>query len=369
MFDEAEELKRKHGVDQVIDLSLGNPILEPPNEFLASLKEAVLHAPKGSHKYMSNAGYESTRAAVARALSKEHDLTMDSSQIVMSCGAAAAINVVLKALLDPGDEVIILAPYFVEYIFYIENHGGIPRIIESSDTFQPVAERLRSAVTKNTKVVLLNNPNNPTGVVYPRPVISEVAAVLREAEKRYSRSIYLVSDEVYRHITYDGITVPSVFHEYESSIIVSSFAKDLGLAGERIGYVAISPHLDSGQELMIACTIATRILGFVNAPALMQRSICNCLHARVDLGLYENNRRVLCEALSASGFEYVKPEGAFYLFPRCPEGDDVLFCQRLKEKLLIAVPGRGFGRSGYFRLSYSVEHETAVRAADRIRSL
>lgn len=363
MFEEAERIKKERGAGAVFDLSLGNPIEEPPAQFVDSLKAAA-HAPDpGTHRYMNNAGYPATRAAVAEMVSREQGVRITENHVLMSCGAAGALNVVLKALLDPGDEVIVFSPFFVEYLFYADNHDGIAKPVESDSSFQPDPSRLADAITERTRAVIINSPNNPTGVVYSREQVRQLAEVLRDKSRRLNREIYLISDEVYRHIVYDECELPAVFAEYPCSIIVNSFSKDLGLAGERIGYVAISPGVPDVESLFSACTVATRILGFVNAPALMQRLLLTCLESRVDLGLYRRNRTVLCDALSKGGFRVVEPKGAFYIFPKCPEADDVACCARLREKGVIVVPGSGFGRPGYIRLAYSVDHQTAVNAA------
>jgi aspartate aminotransferase len=369
MFEEAERLKQELGEGAIVDLSLGNPIAEPPAAFLESLKAEVLTSELGAHRYMVNAGYPATRAAVAALVASEQASPVTESHILMSCGAAGALNVVLKSLLDPGDEVIVLAPFFVEYLFYAQNHGGVPRVIESDDTFQPDPTRLAEAITEKTKVVIINTPNNPTGVVYSTAAVRQIAEVLSAHASRIGHPIYLVSDEVYRHIVYDNVELPAMFREYRDSVIVTSFSKDLGLAGERIGYIALSPNLEDVEEMFAACATTTRTLGYVNAPALMQRGIRACLDARVDVELYRGNREILCEALVKAGFDVVRPTGAFYVFPRCPDPDDVAYCAYLRDKGIIVVPGSGFGRKGHIRISYSVTRETAQKAAEKFQQL
>jgi aspartate aminotransferase len=369
MFVEAERLKKERGADFILDLSLGNPIAEPPEAFLTALKNAVVDSPPGMHRYMNNAGYPETRRAVAALVSEEQGVKITEDHVLMSCGAAGALNVVLKSLLDPGDEVIIFAPFFVEYIFYADNHGGKARIVESDEEFQPDADRLREAITEKTKAVIINNPNNPTGVIYPVAKTREMADVLSDASAKYGHPIYLLSDEVYRHIIYDDAELPSVFKEYDHSVIVTSFSKDLGLAGERIGYIAMSPKIEDTEAMFAACATTNRSLGFVNAPALMQRSIRACLEARVDLDLYRRNREVLYKSLIKAGFHVVRPTGAFYIFPKVPDPDDVAYCGFLREKGIIVVPGSGFGRPGHVRISYSVEREVAQKAAERFAEI
>jgi aspartate aminotransferase len=363
MFEEAEQLKRERGADSVIDLSLGNPILEPPPQFIDALRNAVLHPPSGAHRYMTNAGYQETRAAVARLISDEQGVNLTDSHVLMTCGTAGGMNVVLKALLDPDDEVVIFAPFFVEYPFYVQNHGGQTRIVDTDDGFQPDAARLSAALTPKTKAVIINSPNNPTGVVYSPRTIKAVAEALTAASARFGRPIYLISDEVYSHILYDDAVASAIFQEYPNSVLVTSFSKDLGLPGERIGYIALSPRLESVDQLFSACVVTNRILGFINAPALMQRAITVCLGASVQLDTYRRNRKVLCDALTAAGISFVRPGGAFYIFPRSPDPDDVAYCRRLKDHGLIAVPGSGFGRNGHFRLAYCVDEKTVDKAA------
>lgn len=368
MFEEAEQLKQQRGPENVFDLSLGNPILEPPAEFTRALQAAVADPPAGSHRYMLNAGYGETRAAIADLVAREQGVPVKPGNIIMACGAAGASNVIMKALLDSGDRVVIFAPYFVEYPFYARNHGGDVDVVATNAAFEPDPAALEAALTPQTKAVILNSPNNPTGVVYSAACIRAVADVLTRASARFNRPIYLISDEVYRHITYDGVTVPPIFRAYPHSILLTSFAKDLGLPGERIGYVAVAPDADDVADLVSACATATRILGFINAPALMQRVIARCLDARVDIDLYRRNRQVICAALTEAGIEYVRPGGAFYVFPKCAIPDDLAYCRALKEKGVIVVPGSGFGCPGHFRLAYCVEPETVLRAAAAIKA-
>ncbi len=371
MFEEAERLKKERGEEAIVDLSLGNPIAEPPDELLASLKSAVIDSPPGTHRYMNNAGYPETRKAVATLVSSEQGVQIGENNILMTCGAAGAMNVTLKALLDPGDEVIILAPFFVEYKFYADNHGGVAKVVESDEDFQPNAARFEEAITDKTKAVIINNPNNPTGVVYSVEAVRALTQVLTKAAQRVGHPIYLISDEVYRHMVYDNAEVAGIFKDYPDAIITTSCSKDLGLAGERIGYIAINPRMDIAAQLLSACVTTNRTLGFVNANALMQRAVRNCLDARVDMDFYAKNRDILLDALDAAGLHVVRPGGAFFVFPKCPkeEPDDVSYCAKLLEKGIIAVPASGFGRPGHIRLSYSVDRATMERAAKMFRSL
>jgi aspartate aminotransferase len=317
---------------------------------------------------MDNAGFVQVRERIAEHFQQQYGVPANAAQVVMSCGAAGGLNVVLKAVLDPADEVISFSPYFPEYLFYVDNHGGILRLVESDDNFHPDIDRLSAAVTPRTKVVIINTPNNPTGAVYPAPVIRGIAEVLNDAQKKWGRPIYLIADDIYRRIVYDEIAVPSIPAIYRNTIVVNSFSKDLSIAGERIGYIAFSPDVDDAADLSLACTSATRILGFVNAPALVQRVIAHCLDARIDVSEYQRNRDILCDAFGRVGFEVRKPGGAFYLFPRSPWPDDLECCEILRKVGIFVVPGTGFGRPGHVRIAYSVPHETCVRAGALLSS-
>jgi len=370
MFEEAERLRRERGPDAILDLSLGNPIEEPPAALIENLRQLAADDRPGTHRYMPNAGFPETRKAIADLIAREQGISISAEHVIMSCGAAGGLNVVLKTLLDPGDEVLIFAPYFVEYLFYIDNHGGAGVVVESDDEFQPNPDRLAAAITTRTKAVIINSPNNPTGVVYRPETIRQMAAVLSEGAARIGHPIYLISDEVYRHLVYDPVELAAVFREYGDSLIVNSFSKDLGLAGERIGYVAVCPRAADAGQLITGCINTTRTLGFVSAPALLQRVVQRSLGSRVSLDVYRRNRDVLCEALAAAGLRVIKPAGAFYLFPACPQPDDVEYCAMLRDQHgLMVVPGSGFGRAGHVRIAYSVDHDTARRAAEKIRKL
>jgi aspartate aminotransferase len=365
MFEEGAALRAKYGAENVIDYTLGNPLPEPPEAVTARLLEVVRHAPAGSHRYMSNAGYAETRRAVAEALRAELDLPFGEEHVVMTVGAAGGLNVVLKALLDAGDEVIILAPYFVEYKFYIDNHGGRTVVAPTGEGFELDVGAIERAITERAKAVLICTPNNPTGVVYSEESLRELGALLRRTEARFGRELYLLSDEPYRKIVFDGRRCPSLFHAHENAIMVTSHSKDLALPGERIGYVAVSPHARPLPELIDAMTFTNRTLGFVNAPAIWQRVAQTCQNVSVDIGYYQTRRDLLCEKLTALGYELVKPGGAFYLFPRSPLEDDVEFCARAMEKRLLLVPGSGFGTPGYFRIAYcTVTREQILRSID-----
>jgi aspartate aminotransferase len=362
-WEECARMKAQFGEDAVCDFTLGNPIAPPPPGWSSALREAVAEDAPGAHRYMDNAGHGEVRRRVASYVQADSGIAVPASNVLMSCGAAGGLNVVLKALLDPGDEVITLAPFFPEYPFYVDNHGGRLCVVETGDDFQPDPQRLAAAITSRTKVVLVNSPNNPTGAVYPAAAVGAIAEVLAEAEARLGHPIYLVADDIYRRIVYDGATVPWALALYPNTIIVNSFSKDLNVAGERIGYVVVSPRAEQAQAILDACAMTTRILGFVNAPSLAQRVVSRCLEASTEMAEYRANRDVLCEAFARAGFRVQKPQGAFYLFPKCPGSHELACCADLRGRGIFVVPGSAFGRAGHFRVAYSVPHQTCLRAA------
>lgn len=353
MFEEGEKLKKIYGVDQVFDFSLGNPNLEPPDAFFKFLeKEALLH--KG-HGYMPNAGFEETRETVANYLKREHNLPFSFDHIVMTCGAAGAINIALKALLDPGDEIIVPAPYFVEYNFYIDNHNGVLKVVPTKDNFDLDLEVIAHNITIKTKAILLNSPNNPTGQIYSVETLKGLAKILEKHVQQTNRIVYIIMDEPYHKIVYDNCTIPSIFQVYPQTLVANSFSKSLSIPGERIGYLAVNPEAAHKSSIIKAAILANRILGFVNAPALMQRVIMHVLDETVDVRQYQYKRDLLCEGLSKMGFSFIKPKGAFYLFPKSLILDDIAFVEALKKERILAAPGSGFAAPGYFRLSFCVE--------------
>ena len=358
MFEEGNALKQKYGAAHVFDLSLGNPIMEPPEEFRAELVRLAGHPISGMHRYMENAGYAETRAAVARTLTGEIGLDFGPDDIVMTGGAAGALNVVLKTLLNPGEEVIILAPFFVEYLNYVENNGGVSKVISSGPGFMPKASVLEDAITPKTRAIILNSPNNPTGVVYSTECLRALAEVIRRKEAQYGTKVYVVSDEAYRKIIYDGMAFPQVMPHHLRTIVLTSHSKDLALPGERIGYLAVHPGCDDKRELVDGLIYCNRILGFVNAPALMQRIVGRLQSVTVSISEYQRRRDCLYGNLTEMGYSMVKPQGAFYLFPKSPIEDEVAFIRELQEMKVLAVPGRGFGMPGYFRVSYCVDDHT-----------
>ena len=358
MFEEGIELKQKFGEDNVFDLSLGNPILEPPDEFFAELRRIVEDPSPGMHRYMPNAGYPETRAAVAAQLAEETGLGFTAEELVMTCGAGGALNVVLKTLLDPGDEVVIFAPYFVEYFFYADNHGGTCKVVPPVEEFLPDMDALAETIGERTRVVLINSPNNPTGVLYSEETLARIGEIIREKEREFGTEIFLVSDEPYRRLLFDGLEYPHIFHHHVRSIVATSHSKDLALPGERIGYIAVHPDYEDGVELMDGLVFCNRTLGFVNAPALMQHIVAKLQSATVDIGEYQSKRDFMYDSLTEIGYDVVKPQGAFYMFPRSPIEDDVEFVAELQKRNVLVVPGRGFGMSGYFRISFCVTDAT-----------
>lgn len=369
MFEEGARLAEIHGRDAVSDFSIGNPNLEPPQEFQSTLQELVCDSPPGSHGYMPNAGYSDTRAAVAAYLTQDQGVPLEIDNVVMACGAGGGLNVVFKTILDPGDEVVVTRPYFVEYGSYVDNHGGVLKFVDPRADFDLDPQAVESAIGPHTRAVLINSPNNPTGRVYPEETLAALGDVLRRKSTDQGRIIYLVSDEPYRRIVYDGVRVSSVMAAYENTIIVSSYSKELSLAGERIGYVAASSHIERVDELVGGLIMANRILGFVNAPALMQRVVARLQGVAVDVSSYQRNRDVLYQALTEAGFTATKPQGAFYLFPQSPMSDDVAFCREMQEHLVLGVPGSGFGLSGHFRIAYCVAPEVVDHALPAFREL
>ena len=358
MFEEGIALKRQFGDENVFDLSLGNPVMQPPPEFFEELRRIADDPAPGIHRYMPNAGYVETRAAVAAQLSSETGLGFSADEIVMTCGAGGALNVVLKTLLDPGDEIIIFSPFFVEYHFYADNHGGSCRVVPPDENFLPDMGAFRDAFNSRTKAVLINSPNNPSGVLYSAELLDDLCAVIRQAEAQHGREIFLVSDEPYRRLLFDGLEYPHIFHHHERSIVATSHSKDLALPGERIGYIAAHPDYHDKTELMDGLVFCNRTLGFVNAPALMQHIVRTLQSVTVDITDYRKKRDFLYDNLTRMGYSVVKPQGAFYMFPKSPTPDDVEFVAALQEHKVLVVPGAGFGLPGYFRISYCVDDST-----------
>ena len=352
MFEEGAALRKIHGEENVFDFTLGNPAVEPPEVFGRQLLELARHPLPGMHRYMNNAGYEETRAAVAAVLSEKSPQPVEARHVVMTCGAGGALNVVLKTILNPGEEVIILAPYFVEYKFYIDNHGGVTREAWTDrETFQLDLNALEAAIGANTRAVIINSPNNPTGVVYGRESLKALGELLGRKEGELNRQIYLISDEPYARLAFDGREVPGIFGCVRNAVVVTSHSKDLALPGERIGYLAANPAMDEVELFIEGAIFCNRVLGFVNAPALMQRLVASLQHESVDVSEYQSKRDLLYNHLIGLGFSMVKPGGGFYFFPHSPLADDVAFVRLAQKHNILVVPGTGFGAPGHFRIA------------------
>lgn len=370
MFEEGTRLAAIYGADKVYDYSIGNPYAEPPIEVIESLKKHVLSDEKGTHRYMNNAGYLDVREKVAKALERDSKVALSAENIVMTVGAAGALNVVLKSLLNPLEEVIVFAPYFVEYNTYVENNGGRTVIVKPDpSTFEPDLEALEKSITSKTKVIIINNPNNPTGVVYNEATLKHIEEIISRKQKDLGSTIFVLSDQPYAKIVYDDIKVPNMLSLFKNAIIVDSFSKSLGLAGERIGYIAASSKIEDVAILMKAFAFCNRTLGFVNAPGLFQKVVGDAFDAKVDTTGYEKRRNFLYENLTRLGFQCVKPQGAFYLFPKALIDDDVEFVKRAMKYNLLLVPGSGFGYPGYFRMSYCVKFDMIERSIPAFEKL
>ncbi len=367
MFEEGKILKAKYGEDKVYDFSLGNPDLEPPKEVLDAIKEVAADTSKGAHAYMSNAGYDECRAAMAQKESQEQGVPVDASCVVMTVGAASAISSAIKALIMPGEEVVVPAPFFAEYTHYAHNHGGVLRPVPTKKDFSLDIEAIKAALNKKTVAVIINSPNNPTGKIYSAAEIRALCSALKEFGKEGGRYPYLICDEPYRAIVYDGAEVPPVFPEYEYTVIVTSFAKNLSVPGERIGYICVNPANPEKSEFVAAATMAFRISGCVNAPAFFQKVIAKSWNAKVDYSSYLKRRDLLMDVLDNAGIEYEKPQGAFYIFAKVPAAfgdDDAAFVEVLEKNLILCAPGSGFGMKGYFRIAYCVPEKTIVNSRE-----
>ena len=362
MFEEGARLKAEHGAEKVFDFSLGNPNLPPPDKFNEILRDTVDSCGLGDHCYMPQTGYPQVCHSVADYLTEEQEVAVSNKEVIMTCGAAGALNVMLKALLDPGDEVLTPTPCFVEYMFYVDNHGGILKMVPTHPDFTLDLEALDSAITSKTKALIINSPNNPTGQIYSEESLKALGALLTAKSQEIGRTIYLLSDEPYRKIVFDGAKVPSIFNCYAESVIGTSYSKDISIPGERIGFAAVNPAATHKDNLMAGMTLTNRILGYVNAPALMQRVVACMQGLSVDIGEYKRKRDLLCDGLADCGYEFTKPPGAFYLFPRTPIEDDVKFVKALQDELILVVPGSGFAGPGHFRIAFCCDDATIVNA-------
>lgn len=371
MFEEGKKMAKEYGAENVYDFSLGNPSVEPPKEVREAMMSVLSEEnPVMVHGYMNNSGYEDVRAAVADSLNKRFETEFTEKNILMTVGAAGGLNVILKTLLNPGDEVIVFAPHFGEYKNYVSNFDGELVVISPNTTdFQPNLREFAEKISEKTKAVIINTPNNPTGVVYSERTIMAMAEIMYKAQDAFDTSVYLISDEPYRELAYDGVEVPYLTKYYENTVVGYSYSKSLSLPGERIGYLVLPSELDDFEDIIAGANVANRILGFVNAPSMMQRAIAKCVDATVDIEIYNRNRELLYGELTRMGYEMVKPEGAFYLFVKAPGGDDKEFSERAKKYNLLLVPGTAFACPGYVRLAYCVDYDMIKRALPAFEKL
>lgn len=355
MFEEGRVLKEKYGEGNICDFTIGNPNIEPPKSFSKAIKKVVSKKIPGKHGYMPNIGYPYVRDKVAKRVSAEQDMQIPGSNIVMTCGAGGGLNIILRMILNPGDNVIAPIPYFVEYKNYVTNYGAEINLVKSKINFDLDLNEIENAINIKTAAIIINSPNNPSGMVYTEETISELGKLLERKSKEIGRTIFLISDEPYRKIVFDGIEVPPIHPFYKNSFVVTSCSKDLSVPGERIGWISINPNADNLEDIISAMGLCKRILGFVNAPALMQRVLAEIIDDEADLSLYQKKKDKLCSMLKSLGYKFLEPKGTFYLMPQAPGGDDLKFIQKLKEHKILAVPGRGFGLEGYFRLAFCVD--------------
>lgn len=371
MFEEGNRLAKIYGRENVYDFSLGNPNVPAPEVVKEAIIDVVNNTdPVKLHGYMSNSGYEEIRASIAESINKKFDTKYNENNIIMTVGAAGGLNVILKTLLNPGEEVITFAPFFGEYRNYVSNFDG-QLVVVSPDTatFQPKIDEFEEKITAKTKAVIVNSPNNPSGVIYSEDTFKKLAEVLEKKEKEFGTSIYLITDEPYRELAYGGVDVPWVPKYYKNTIVGYSYSKSLSLPGERIGYLVIPNEADDYEAVFAAAGIATRVLGFVNAPSLQQLIIPKCLTEEPNLSYYERNRNTLYDGLLELGYEAQKPEGAFYLFLKTPIDDDKVFCNMAKKYNILIVPGSSFGCAGYARIAYCVSYETVVNSLPKFKEL
>lgn len=371
MFEEGKRLAGIYGAENVFDFSLGNPSVPAPEELNRAVKDILDEEPSiFVHGYMSNAGYEDVRATIADSINRRFGTSFNQSNIIMTVAAAGGMNVIFKTILNPGDEVLTFSPYFVEYNSYVSNYDGkLVAIDPDTETFQANIEDLERKITPKTKALIINNPNNPTGVVYSEETIKKVAAILDAKQKEYGTEIFIVSDEPYRELAYDGVEVPYITKYYNNTIVGYSFSKSLSLPGERIGYLVIPDEVDDAEQMKTAAAIATRVLGFVNAPSLMQRAVARCIDAKCDVDSYNRNREALYNGLVKLGFECIKPQGAFYLFVKSPVPDEKEFCNVAKKHNVLLVPGSSFKCAGYVRIAYCVSYDTIINSLPRFAEI
>ena len=371
MFEEGNRLAKIYGAENVYDFSLGNPNVPAPDEVNEAIKNIVDEEESVVlHGYMSNSGFEDVREAIAQSLNKRFDTHFNYTNIVMTVGAAGGLNTILKTIINPGEEVLTFAPFFGEYRNYVSNFGGkLVAVSPDTATFQPKFDEFEKLINKNTKAVIVNNPNNPTGVVYSEDTIKKLAKIMEDKQKELGIEIFLIADEPYRELAYDGVEVPYLTKYYNNTIVGYSYSKSLSLPGERIGYLVIPDEVCDSEKLNAAANVATRILGFVNAPTLQQKVVKACLNEQTDISYYDRNRETLYNGLKELGFECIKPEGAFYLFVKSPVADEKKFCNAAKKHNILLVPGSSFGCPGYVRMAYCVAYETIVNSLPKFKEL
>ena len=371
MFEEGNRLRAKYGADKVFDFSLGNPSVPAPDSVREAIIELVNNTdPTVIHGYMSNAGFEDVRQTIAESLNRRFDTKFSAKNLIMTVGAASGLNVILKTILNPGEEVIVFAPYFLEYGAYVRNYDGVlVEVSPDTTTFQPNLAEFEQRITPKTRAVIVNTPHNPTGVVYSEETIKKLSAILEAKQKEFGTVIYLISDEPYRELAYDGVEVPYLTKYYDNTVVGYSYSKSLSLPGERIGYLVIPDEADGSEELISAATIANRTLGCVNAPSLIQKVVAKCVDAKTDLAAYDKNRQALYNGLKECGFECIKPQGAFYLFVKSPVEDEKAFCEAGKKYNILMVPGSSFACPGYVRLAYCVSYDTIVNSLPEFKKL
>lgn len=362
MFEEGARMKAKYGADNVYDFSIGNPDAPPPPQFDKILQKVAQDTTPEIHAYTPSEGHLWVRDAIANKISAEQEMAISGNDMLMTYGAAGGLNIALKAILNPGDEVIVLTPYFVDYLHYIDNHGGVGKIVTTDEEFNLDLDNIEAALNAKTKAIIINSPNNPSGQIYSENSLMELGALLTKTAEKYNRSITILADEPYRKIVFEGHTVPAIFKAYSNSIIVTSYSKDLSLPGERIGHLTVHPSIEDKEELLEALALANQMLGFINAPSIMQHVIAAYPDGSIDNEIYVQRRESISAVLQEAGYTFTKPKGSFYVFPKSPIADEIRFVSLLQEEKILTVPGRGFGTPGYFRIAFCAPDEVIKKS-------